>query len=236
MIKCYENLFHIPVSQRIICGTKSTINILRPGKMAAILADNTFKCIFSNENVRISINISLVFVPKGPFKYSSIDSDNGLAPTGHYLNQWWLVYWRIYASLSLNEKTYTAQCCYQSIFRKIFTSCQGNASGHWCLLWVQTLINISCLWIYIFTCIYIHISSHDTNLVLPRLHKATVNSLWSRDAIWHLRTGSTLDQVMACCLTAPNHYLNQCWLIIWGFVAFTLEQFHRECSRYLSSK
>ena len=28
------------------------------------------------------------------------------------------------------------------------------------------------------------------------------------------RTGSTLAQVMACCLTAPSHYLNQCWLII----------------------
>ena len=25
---------------------------------------------------------------------------------------------------------------------------------------------------------------------------------------------STLAQVMACCLTAPSHYLNQCWLII----------------------
>ena len=24
----------------------------------------------------------------------------------------------------------------------------------------------------------------------------------------------TLAQVMACCLTAPSHYLNQCWLII----------------------
>ena len=28
------------------------------------------------------------------------------------------------------------------------------------------------------------------------------------------RSGSTLAQVMACCLTAPSHYLNQCWLII----------------------
>ena len=27
------------------------------------------------------------------------------------------------------------------------------------------------------------------------------------------RSGPTLDQVMACCLTAPSHYLNQCWLI-----------------------
>ena len=34
--------------------------------MAAILADNIFKCIFLDENVRISIKISLKFVPKGP--------------------------------------------------------------------------------------------------------------------------------------------------------------------------
>ena len=32
------------------------------------------------------------------------------------------------------------------------------------------------------------------------------------DAIWRDRSGSTLAQVMACCLTAPSHYLNQCWL------------------------
>ena len=27
---------------------------------------------------------------------------------------------------------------------------------------------------------------------------------------WRQRSGSTLAQVMACCLTAPSHYLNQC--------------------------
>ena len=41
-----------------------------------------------------------------------------------------------------------------------------------------------------------------------------LNSLWPRDVIWRHRSGSTLVQVMACCLTAPSHYLNQCWLII----------------------
>ena len=41
-----------------------------------------------------------------------------------------------------------------------------------------------------------------------------VNSLWPSDAIWRHRSGSTLAQVMACCLTAPSDYLNQCWLII----------------------
>ena len=40
------------------------------------------------------------------------------------------------------------------------------------------------------------------------------NSLGPSDAIWWCRSVSKLSQVMACCLTAPSHYLNQCWLII----------------------
>ena len=36
-----------------------------------------------------------------------------------------------------------------------------------------------------------------------------LNSLRSSDATKWQRTGSTLTQVMACCLTAPSHYLNQ---------------------------
>ena len=39
-------------------------------------------------------------------------------------------------------------------------------------------------------------------------------SLEPSDAIWRQRSGSTLAQVMAWCLTAPSHYLNQCWLNI----------------------
>ena len=39
-------------------------------------------------------------------------------------------------------------------------------------------------------------------------------SLWPSDALgWH-RSESTLAQVMACGLTAPSHYLKQCWRII----------------------
>ena len=34
------------------------------------------------------------------------------------------------------------------------------------------------------------------------------------DVKWHHRTLLTLVQVMACCLMAPSHYLNQCQLII----------------------
>ena len=32
-----------------------------------------------------------------------------MAPTIHYLNQWWLIYWCIYMSLSLNELTHWGQ-------------------------------------------------------------------------------------------------------------------------------
>ena len=34
--------------------------------MAAVLADDIFKCIFVNENDRIPIQISLKFYPDGP--------------------------------------------------------------------------------------------------------------------------------------------------------------------------
>ena len=43
------------------------------------------------------------------------------------------------------------------------------------------------------------------------LHVMSINSLWPRDAVWRHRSGSTLAQVMAWCLIAPSHYLNQCW-------------------------
>ena len=41
-----------------------------------------------------------------------------------------------------------------------------------------------------------------------------LNSVWPNDPIWRYKTGSTLSQVMACCLTAWSYYLHQCWLIV----------------------
>ena len=43
-----------------------SLNILRPRQNGRRFADETFKRIFLNENVRISIKILLKFVPKGP--------------------------------------------------------------------------------------------------------------------------------------------------------------------------
>ena len=52
---------------RHICVTQPLwVNTLRLRQNGCRFADNTFKCIFLNEDVRISIKISLKFVPKGP--------------------------------------------------------------------------------------------------------------------------------------------------------------------------
>ena len=49
--------------------------------------------------------------------------------------------------------------------------------------------------------------------ILPTL-RFTLYCSTSSDTIWWHISGSTLDQVLACCLAVPRHYLNQCWYII----------------------
>ena len=76
-------------------------NTLRPRQNGRQIPDDIFKLFFLNENIGISINISLKFVSKG-----LIDNMAALVQImawrrpgdmPFYLNQWWLVYWRIYA-------------------------------------------------------------------------------------------------------------------------------------------
>ena len=55
-----------------------------------------------------------------------------------------------------------------------------------------------------------------------------VNSLRPSDAIWRQRSRSTLAQVMACCLMARSHYLNQCW--------FTISKVHWHSFEYNSTR
>ena len=46
--------------------SETHLNTLRPRQNGRHFADDIFKCIFLNENVRIAIKISLKFVPKDP--------------------------------------------------------------------------------------------------------------------------------------------------------------------------
>ena len=97
---------HRPLNVLAILCNPQWVNILRSYKMAAI-----FQTIFSdafswNENIWIAIKISLKFLPKGPINIipalGQIMAWCRLSES-HCLNQWWLIYWRVYASLGLNE-------------------------------------------------------------------------------------------------------------------------------------
>ena len=81
------------------------INTLRPRQYDPLFADDTFKRIFLNENIRIAIKISLKFVPKGLF--SNIPALVLIMawrrPGDKPLSEPMIDHWRIYASLGLNE-------------------------------------------------------------------------------------------------------------------------------------
>ena len=86
--------------------TSYSINTLGPRQNGRYFPDDIFKSIFLNDNVWISIKISWKFIPKGPiYKIPAMVQIIACRRPGDklYLNQWWLVYWRIYASLGLNE-------------------------------------------------------------------------------------------------------------------------------------
>ena len=57
--------FIYPYASELLQWACSVINTLRPRQNGRRFADDTFKRIFLNEDVRISIKISLKFVPKG---------------------------------------------------------------------------------------------------------------------------------------------------------------------------
>ena len=59
--QCYFNLNYTRCH-----SAKCDFNSLRPRQNRRHFADDVFKCNFLNENVWISIEISLKFVPKGP--------------------------------------------------------------------------------------------------------------------------------------------------------------------------
>ena len=57
-----------------------SVNASRPTRSGHHFGDDAIKCIFLNENISISIKISLKFVPKGPlFKKTYWDSYHGPA-------------------------------------------------------------------------------------------------------------------------------------------------------------
>ena len=77
-------------------------------------------------------------------------------------------------------------------------------------------------------------TTSNSSLCLPRVHISRINSLWPADAIQQHGSLSTLAQVGACYLPAPDwtHVdISSMWVVV-----FTWGQFHRVCSRYQSIK
>ena len=83
------------------------LNALRPRQNGRHFTDDSFKYIFLNKNVWISIKILPNFVHKDLINnypiLVQVMAWRGAQVPRHYLNQWWLIYRRKYASLSLNE-------------------------------------------------------------------------------------------------------------------------------------
>ena len=147
--------------QRVILFKPQSVNTLRPGQNGRHFPDNIFKCIFSNENAWISITFSFKFVPN--VRIPAIGSDiwfDADQAASHYLNQWWLVYWRIYVSLGLNElrprdsiwrqrswsPLVQAITCCPTAPRHYLNQCSLIINGILCHL--QEMLKISLIWVW----------------------------------------------------------------------------------------
>ena len=82
------------------------LNTLRPRQNSRHFPNDIFKCIFLNENVEFLLKFQWSLFPRVQFtifQHWFRQWLGAVQATSHYLNQWWLVYWCIYASPGLNE-------------------------------------------------------------------------------------------------------------------------------------
>ena len=127
--------------------SKRWVNTLRPRQNGRHFADDVFKCIFLNENVWISLKISLKFVPEGLI--NNIPSLvqimawrwPGDKPSSEAMMVSLLMH--IYASLGLNELTHWSWNKRADIMQK--TSCKWHfhdfAPNRWqAITWTMACI------------------------------------------------------------------------------------------------
>ena len=114
-------------------------------------------------------------------------------------------YWVLYASADK----------YQSVFCFCRTQlCSiSRPSYHF-----TDVLNILLSWEHYYLDYKCSLSDYQNIFSFPQTIKSWlysfINSLQPNDAIWQHRSGSTVAQVMFCCLMMPSHYLIQCWLVI----------------------
>ena len=100
------NSLRISTCLGVICWL---FNTLRPTQNGRHFTDDIFKCIFLNEDMWISIDISLKFVPKDQINDNPalVQIMAWLRPGDKPLSEpVMVIYWRLCTSLSLNELTH----------------------------------------------------------------------------------------------------------------------------------
>ena len=131
--------------------------------------------------------------------------------TKHKWNSW--LWTQQIQPLSLSWVNYRASIinplCAEWYWRKRNIITNGAPGFLMCELWGDILLTL-----YMLNFLYGNIKKIYLHFLSSWQHWGTVDSLWLSDAIWQHRSGSVLAQVMAYCLTAPSHYLNQCWLVV----------------------
>ena len=116
-----------------------------------------------------------------------------------YIVQWELLINKDFESLTRN--THIASFCWRGLYNACLFHPLGETTSPFRPLMTDGLF------------LHMQIQRPPSHLRPLCVRGGLFNSLRPSDAIWRHRSRTTLAQVMACCLTAPSHYLNQCWLI-----------------------
>ena len=120
-------------------------------------------------------------------------------------------YWPFVRGIRRPKMDFPDKCCESLIFVMLLVWTINGKTVKWPVTWyAMALMRCYCKE-YIPWNMILHNNMRCLNI---QTSEYNINSFWPSDTIWRHRSWSTLAQVMACCLTAPSHYLNQCWLIV----------------------
>ena len=111
---------NLPATGFLTCcpPEQTVIKTLRPRSNGCHFADDTFKCIILNENIRISMKNSLKFVPKGPINNIAVlvQIMAWRRPGEKPLSEPMMV--RSSSHICLNELNQQSMCCFADYWRR----------------------------------------------------------------------------------------------------------------------
>ena len=203
-------------------------NTLRPRQNGRHFPDNIFKCIFLNENVWISIKISLNFVPRGPINNipALVQIMAGSRPGDKPLSEPMVVCLLMHICVTRPQwvNGTNIHCQYGLMLTDMFQSWRifmgriiykaqlgGTLLDHEIHTIIPSnMVSISQL-SYGWHTGYVIVIDYCVVIISHGLAAwcsdcGCFDSLWPNDAMRRHKSRSTWSQVMACCLTAPSHY------------------------------